>query len=736
MESFASNAAPIRSALFVDFDNIYIGLSKSDPQAAERFASDPARWLNWLERGLPGRADGKAGPPRERSILVRRCYPNPDAGFRRFRSFFTSAAFAVTDCPTLTRTGKNSSDIYMVMDILDLLNHKTYFDEFIIFSGDSDFMPVLLRLRAHDRRTTTLAIDFMPPAYKAACDLVISEEEFIEEALGVSHDTSCGGPGRGRVSLNTVKEMAMRVYEAACTSGEVAGADLPDILKDFREFRDSNNWLGYGTSQRLAEALACSEPRLNLVRLNATLYKLVVKPLIVKSDAAPTPEKVQPIADRFQPVRKDRPVLDRPQSIEPRNLEPRAPAEKDKRLAATKPNGGRGEKDAAPVEKAGKLDPARLREKVINIVREIVAGSNTPVLLARVSQQVVNRLGQQVLESQWAGAGSFKRLLQNTTDLGLEISTQPEPGYIFDPQRHTHPQAAREQRPAGEQSAAPSDSAERVNEKQAEHEPAKDGEIGDIEAHAQTAPVSAEESHDLVPSERESALADAEHAAEGSDYAVGVMTEAYEDDAVSDDEDEDEDEGDDYSEQAPPSIEELAQRVSRVTGVPDLSSEEYALVFTGIVNELHQIAQGEKTYSTYQSSKSVSDWCAERGVPISRSDIVLIFKGIIFQDGGRFGKQPGSYTERDLASVVCANIRALCKRARLELSEYEDHLLEEWITSGLDDMDNTGEGEVAGEAEPTEAAAPTDSASVDEAQPPAPASDQEIPAAEDPAPGE
>ena len=92
-------------------------------------------------KGLPCTVTADAARPR--SILIRRCYPNPDAGFRRFRSFFTSAAFSVIDCPSLTRTGKNSADIYMVMDILDTLSHKTYFDEFIIFSGDSDFMPVL-----------------------------------------------------------------------------------------------------------------------------------------------------------------------------------------------------------------------------------------------------------------------------------------------------------------------------------------------------------------------------------------------------------------------------------------------------------------------------------------------------------------------------------------------------------------------------------------------------------------
>ena len=58
-------------------------------------------------------------------------------------------------------------------------------------------MPVLLRLRAYDRRTTTLGIDFMPPAYRAACDLVISEEEFIEDALGLSGEGVCGGSGGG-----------------------------------------------------------------------------------------------------------------------------------------------------------------------------------------------------------------------------------------------------------------------------------------------------------------------------------------------------------------------------------------------------------------------------------------------------------------------------------------------------------------------------------------------------------
>ena len=113
-----------------------------------------------------------------------------------------------------------------------------------------------------------------------------------------------------------------------------------------------------------------------------------------------------------------------------------------------------------------------------------------------------------------------------------------------------------------------------------------------------------------------------------------------------------------------------------------LPPHQYALVFEGIQHELQQIAEGQKTYNTYQSAKAVSDWCISQGQPVSHNDIVLIFKGIIFQDGARFGKQPGSYTVEDLAHLMRENIQALCARARLELSDYEHRLLDDWILDG------------------------------------------------------
>src|SRR5262245_52031338 len=114
----------IRAALFVDFDNIYLGLHRVDPEAAEIFATEPTRWLAWMERGLVGKSSGSTPGRSNLAVLVRKCYLNPKT-FHKYRPYFTRAAFEVVDCPPLTSLGKTSSDIRMVMDILDTLGHPT-----------------------------------------------------------------------------------------------------------------------------------------------------------------------------------------------------------------------------------------------------------------------------------------------------------------------------------------------------------------------------------------------------------------------------------------------------------------------------------------------------------------------------------------------------------------------------------------------------------------------------------
>ena len=150
------------------------------PDAAERFARHPSEWITWLTGALALPEPHEDGE--RRRLLVRRCYLNPN-WYQTYRHAFLRAGFEIVDCPPVTSQGKTSTDIHMVLDIIDLLQHETRCDEFIVFSADADFTPVLRKLRRYDRRTTVLAIGFPSAAYQASADLLIDERLFLREAL-------------------------------------------------------------------------------------------------------------------------------------------------------------------------------------------------------------------------------------------------------------------------------------------------------------------------------------------------------------------------------------------------------------------------------------------------------------------------------------------------------------------------------------------------------------------------
>ena len=205
----------IRSALFVDFDNIFTAL-KNDygEDTARRFATNPVRWIDWLSRlDAPEPFEGESG---FRRILLRRCYLNPHGRYKddngkwvgsgRYRVDFTRAACEVVDCPSLTRQGKSSADVNMALDVVDALNHQgPAFDEFIILSGDADFTPVLLRLRRHDRRVMIVTPNLASQAYRAVADVVIDTNRFVERAL-TQRAASIGDSDAGRAEPTRTAE--------------------------------------------------------------------------------------------------------------------------------------------------------------------------------------------------------------------------------------------------------------------------------------------------------------------------------------------------------------------------------------------------------------------------------------------------------------------------------------------------------------------------------------------------
>ncbi|GEK23229.1 hypothetical protein CXY01_37490 [Cellulomonas xylanilytica] len=162
-----------RTALFVDFDNVYIGLQRLDPVAAEAFATNPAHWLSELESGTDSEGDFT------RRFLIRACYLNPSR-FSQFRPNFTRAGFQVVDCPSLTQQGKSSADINLVLDAVDALAAPTNYEEFVIVSADADFTPLALRCRAADRRVTIMTASPAASAYRAVADSVITADELAD----------------------------------------------------------------------------------------------------------------------------------------------------------------------------------------------------------------------------------------------------------------------------------------------------------------------------------------------------------------------------------------------------------------------------------------------------------------------------------------------------------------------------------------------------------------------------
>jgi NYN domain len=197
------------SAVFVDYDNIYLSLKRKSEEAAKRFARDAQVWLREIESGRLITGTHDSFSEARRRIVMNRCYGNPVPrrnahdnstdmnSFPFVRHHFLRAGFEVVDCPPLTAQLKNSSDIRMVMDVRDYLTHETYFDEFIILSGDADFTPVLHRLRAHARRTVIYANDHTAAPYTAISDGEVRESDLIALILNgeVPADEDADGTG-------------------------------------------------------------------------------------------------------------------------------------------------------------------------------------------------------------------------------------------------------------------------------------------------------------------------------------------------------------------------------------------------------------------------------------------------------------------------------------------------------------------------------------------------------------
>jgi uncharacterized protein (TIGR00288 family) len=141
-------------ALFCDFENVALGVRDAK---YEKF--DIAKVLErLLVKG---------------SIVVKKAYCDWER-YKEFKAAMHEAAFELIEIPHVRQSGKNSADIRMVVDALDLCYTKSHVDTFVIISGDSDFSPLVSKLRENNKAVIGVGVK------QSASDLLISNcDEFI-----------------------------------------------------------------------------------------------------------------------------------------------------------------------------------------------------------------------------------------------------------------------------------------------------------------------------------------------------------------------------------------------------------------------------------------------------------------------------------------------------------------------------------------------------------------------------
>jgi uncharacterized protein (TIGR00288 family) len=141
-------------AVFCDFENVALGVREAK---YDKF--DIGKVLERLL--LKG------------SIVVKKAYCDWER-YKEFKAPMHHASFELIEIPHVRQSGKNSADIRMVVDALDLCYTKAHVDTFVIVSGDSDFSPLVSKLRENDKTVIGVGVK------KSTSDLLVSAcDEFI-----------------------------------------------------------------------------------------------------------------------------------------------------------------------------------------------------------------------------------------------------------------------------------------------------------------------------------------------------------------------------------------------------------------------------------------------------------------------------------------------------------------------------------------------------------------------------
>lgn len=146
--------ATLTMAVFCDFENLAIGVRE-----AKDAKFDITKVIERLL--LKG------------SIVVKKAYSDWDR-YKEYKRVIHEAAFDMIEIPHVRQSGKNSADIRMVVDALDLCYTRPHIGCFVIISGDSDFSPLVSKLRENNKKVIGVGVK------RSTSDIFINNcDEFI-----------------------------------------------------------------------------------------------------------------------------------------------------------------------------------------------------------------------------------------------------------------------------------------------------------------------------------------------------------------------------------------------------------------------------------------------------------------------------------------------------------------------------------------------------------------------------
>ncbi len=158
----ASSVDNVSMALFCDFENVALGVRDAN---YDKFDIKPI-----LERLLL-----------KGSIVVKKAYCDWER-YKGFKATMHEANFELIEIPHVRQSGKNSADIRMVVDALDLCYTKAHVNTFVIISGDSDFSPLVSKLRENAKQVIGVGVkQSTSDLLVANCDEFIFYDDLVRE---------------------------------------------------------------------------------------------------------------------------------------------------------------------------------------------------------------------------------------------------------------------------------------------------------------------------------------------------------------------------------------------------------------------------------------------------------------------------------------------------------------------------------------------------------------------------